>query len=65
MYKRFGKRAIDLLLSGLGLIILFPLFLIISVAIKAEDPGPVALPGKLAAHIAKIQLLPVDPSWDT
>ncbi len=41
MYKRFGKRAIDLLLSGLGLIILSPLFLIISVAIKAEDPGPV------------------------
>ena len=41
MYKRFGKRALDLLLSGLGLIVLSPLFLIISIAIKAEDPGPV------------------------
>ena len=41
MYKRLGKRALDLLLSGLGLILLSPLFLIISIAIKAEDPGPV------------------------
>ena len=41
MYKRFGKRAIDLLLSGLGLVLLSPLFLIITVAIKTEDPGPV------------------------
>ena len=41
MYKRFGKRAIDLLLSGLGLVLLSPLFLIITVAIKIEDPGPV------------------------
>ena len=41
MYKRFGKRALDLLISGLGLIVLSPLFLIISIAIKAEDPGPV------------------------
>ena len=41
MYKRFGKRALDLLLSGLGLIVLSPLILIISIAIKAEDPGPV------------------------
>ena len=41
MYKRFGKRALDVLLSGLGLIVLSPLFLIISIAIMAEDPGPV------------------------
>ena len=41
MYKRFGKRALDVLFSGLGLIVLSPLFLIISIAIKAEDPGPV------------------------
>ena len=31
----------DLLLSGLGLVVLSPLFLIISIAIKVEDPGPV------------------------
>ena len=41
MYKRFGKRAMDILLSGLGLVLLSPLFLIVSIAIKVEDPGPV------------------------
>lgn len=41
MYKRFGKRALDILFSGLGLVVLSPIFLIISIAIKAEDPGPV------------------------
>ncbi|MGN0983011.1 MAG: sugar transferase [Candidatus Limivicinus sp.] len=41
MYKRFGKRALDILLSGLGLVLLSPLFLIISIAVKVEDPGPV------------------------
>ena len=41
MYKRFGKRVLDVLLSGLGLVVLSPLFLIISIAIKVEDPGPV------------------------
>ena len=41
MYRRFGKRAMDILLSGLGLVLLSPLFLIVSIAIKVEDPGPV------------------------
>lgn len=41
MYKRFGKRALDILFSSLGLVVLSPFFLIISIAIKAEDPGPV------------------------
>lgn len=41
MYRRFGKRALDVLLSGLGLVLLSPLFLMISIAVKAEDPGPV------------------------
>jgi O-antigen biosynthesis protein WbqP len=41
MYKKFGKRAIDLLLSAIGLVLLSPLYLIITLAIKLEDPGPV------------------------
>lgn len=41
MYKRFGKRALDLLLSAAGLLLLSPLFLVISLAVKLEDPGPV------------------------
>ena len=41
MYKNFLKRTIDLILSLIGLIILSPLFLIIALAIKVDDPGPV------------------------
>ncbi len=41
MYQRFGKRAIDLVLSFCGLIVLLPLFLLIAIWIKADSPGPV------------------------
>ncbi len=35
------KRAIDLLLSAVGLVLLAPLFLLIAAAIKLDSPGPV------------------------
>lgn len=35
------KRAFDILFSGLGLILLSPLFLIIAIWIKLDSPGPV------------------------
>ena len=41
MYSKFFKRVIDVLLSFLGLIILSPVFLIISLLIVIDDPGPV------------------------
>lgn len=41
MYSKFFKRVIDIILSFLGLIILFPVFLIISILIVIDDPGPV------------------------
>lgn len=40
-YDKYGKRAMDILLSGMGLIVLSPLLLGISIAIKIDDPGPV------------------------
>lgn len=40
-YERRVKRAIDILLSFGGLVILAPLFAVIALAIKIEDPGPV------------------------
>lgn len=40
-YSRFVKRALDLLLSFFGLVLLSPVLLAISLAIVAEDPGPV------------------------
>lgn len=33
------KRAMDILLSLLGLILLFPLFVVVAIAIKVEDPN--------------------------
>ena len=41
LYDKYGKRALDVFLSGMGLIVLSPVFLGISVAIKVDDPGPV------------------------
>ena len=41
MYQKFGKRAIDIILSGCGILVLAPVYLIIALAIKIDDPGPV------------------------
>lgn len=41
MYKKCFKRVIDLVLSAVGLVVLSPVFLIIALAIKIDDPGPI------------------------
>ena len=41
MYKKFGKRLIDLLMSGCAIVVLLPVFLILVLAIKLDSPGPV------------------------
>ena len=41
MYKKFGKRMIDLVLSGSAIVVLFPVLLFLMIAIKADSPGPV------------------------
>lgn len=41
MYKHFFKRAIDLLLSFIGIIVLIPVWLILTIAIFINDPGPI------------------------
>lgn len=41
MYKHFFKRLIDFSLSLMGILFLWPVFLIIAIAIKIDDPGPV------------------------
>lgn len=41
MYKAFFKRFLDIALSLCGIIVLSPIFLILSVAIIIDDPGPV------------------------
>lgn len=41
MYKKYGKRAIDIVLSGIGIIVLAIPMLIIAIAIKMDSKGPV------------------------
>ena len=40
MYEKYFKRIIDVIASGLSLIILSPVFLIIAVSIKIDSKGP-------------------------
>ena len=41
MYRKFGKRLMDIVLSGVLLIPLSLVYLILAIAIKIDDPGPV------------------------
>ena len=41
MYKHFCKRLIDLILSGIGIIVLIPFWIIIGLCIVISDPGPI------------------------
>ena len=40
-YKPFFKRAIDLVLSGLAIIILLPFWIVVFIAIKIDSKGPI------------------------
>ncbi|MDO4480565.1 MAG: sugar transferase, partial [Erysipelotrichaceae bacterium] len=41
LYERYGKRVVDVGLSFTGLIVLAPVYGLISLAIVMDDPGPV------------------------
>lgn len=41
MYKKYLKRVVDIVLSACGIIVLTPVWLILAIAIKIDDPGPV------------------------
>ena len=50
MYQKFGKRLIDLILSACGIIVLIPVWVILAIAIKIDDPGPVFFTQKRIAQ---------------
>lgn len=54
MYKHFFKRIIDILLSLIGIVILIPLWLILSIAIFVTDPGPIFFTQKRVGKNKKI-----------
>lgn len=41
MYEKYVKRLLDVILSSIGIILLLPLWLLIALAIKLDDSGPV------------------------
>ena len=41
MYQKYAKRLIDLLLSACAIVVLSPVYLLICIAVVADDPGPV------------------------
>ena len=41
MYKHFIKRLIDIVVSGIGIVLLAVPMLIVAIVIKLDDPGPV------------------------
>ncbi|MBQ8834497.1 MAG: sugar transferase [Oscillospiraceae bacterium] len=58
MYQKYGKRLIDILLSGCFIVFFFWVYLIIAVAIKIDDPGPVFFRQKrVGIHKTHFQIL--------
>lgn len=58
MYQKFGKRLIDILLSGCIIVFGLPVFLLLAVAIVIDDPGPVFFRQKrVGIHKTYFQIL--------
>lgn len=58
MYQKFGKRLLDIILSACGIVVLSPVYLILAVAIKIDDPGPVFFRQKrVGIHKTHFQIL--------
>ncbi len=58
MYRKFGKRFLDIVLSGLSMILVVPVCAVIAIAIKIDDPGPVLFRQKrVGIHKTHFQIL--------
>ncbi len=58
MYQKFGKRLLDIFLSGCGILVLSPVYLLVALAIKIDDPGPVFFRQKrVGIHKSHFQIL--------
>ncbi len=71
MYNKVFKRLIDIVLSGCGILVLAPVYLIVAIAIKIDDPGPVFFRQKrVGIHkthfsILKFRTMKMDTPKDT
>lgn len=53
MYRNFFKRLIDIMLSLTGILVLIPFWIIIAIAIKIDNPGPIFFKQKRIAKNKK------------
>ena len=71
MYNKVFKRLIDIILSGCGIIVLAPVYLIVALLIKLDDPGPVFFRQKRVGihkthfHILKFRTMKMNTPKDT
>lgn len=70
MYKKFGKRFIDVLLSGIGIVVLAIPMLLIAIIIKCESTGPILFKQKRITkdkkyfYILKFRTMKIDTPKD-
>ena len=58
MYRKYGKRFLDIILSGCGIVVLSPIYLLVALAIVIDDPGPVFFRQKrVGIHKTHFQML--------
>ncbi|MBR2012979.1 MAG: sugar transferase [Clostridia bacterium] len=71
MYNKFFKRVIDLIVSGLGILILSPVLLVLIIVIKLDSPGPILFKQKRVGlhkkhfNILKFRTMRIDTPKDT
>ena len=71
MYKRYMKRLLDILLSGCGILVLSLVYVVVAIAIKIDDPGPVFFrqkrvgKGKSHFQILKFRTMKMETPHDT
>ncbi|MGI6689991.1 MAG: sugar transferase [Christensenellales bacterium] len=71
LYRSVGKRVMDILLSGVGVIVLTPVMIVISLLIKMESKGPILFRQKrVGLHkktfsILKFRTMCIDTPRDT
>ena len=53
LYRRAGKRCVDLVAACVGISLIWPILILCAVAIKLESPGPVLFPQKRAGRYGK------------
>ena len=71
MYQKYGKRLLDLILSGGGIVILAPVYLVVAAVVWLDDPGPVLFRQKRVGvhkthfNILKFRTMTMDTPKDT